>query len=141
MTPTQPHLAPRQTDVRTGPVRVCWSSFNGRAERRLVFSIDLESPGQAFVEACVEEQSQRRILLERQRMAVETSSHDRLRHIDVIGGNGDGRIAALTLLQDQHGERVIYAHTSLLSRAGFHAGTYDAPVLSSASLNGTRSEH
>ena len=127
------HLPPRSARA----IQICWTSQmhqRGEAGRRtFILSLHLQSLDQAMVEAWIEHNGSRRCVMERQPLRVDACIEDRMLHVDVMGHNGDGRIAAVSVLtdDDEHNSsmRPLYAHTSLLQQAGFNAGSYDAPRL------------
>lgn len=118
-------------------IQVCWTSrhcLKGHRVRRFVLMIEPRSQCEAMVEAWIEHgerASDRKVVLQRLWLPIETTTAEQLLHIDVYGHNGDGRIAAISMLKrsERTEDRLLFAQTKLLATAGFLAGAYDPPHL------------
>jgi hypothetical protein len=140
MTPMQPILA---APARSSPIPlqresqvICirWSSqpATGRQHHRVfVLEIELIGNDRAEVRAWLEHGAHRHRILEPRSFKAVSAFDGSTFNIDVMGDNGDGRIAAVSLPvgeQSARPEGPLYARTPLLSSAGFDVGAFDPPV-------------
>ena len=123
-------------------VEVGWSSLRDQGAGRpphllraeFILRIEILNRDHALVESWVESDGASREVFRRRTVRLLLGSDERFVHIDVAADDRpDGqRLAALTLETRTNSplvHRLVYAQTSLLHDAGFHAGSCDRPRL------------
>jgi hypothetical protein len=123
----------RTIGVRWSSIRPASNGKVGANTAHFILGVQIESADSAIVEAWVRDANHECCVLPRQHCSVCVCEDNGMMHVEVFGKSGGSseRIASLSIFRGQvlDQERLAYAHSSLLSRAGFTAGTYDPPRL------------
>lgn len=135
-------ISPARTPVGVAPaprLELRWRShvspwttrFGGQAPQATHTRVDfvvlvaLETPGRVVVESWLDAPERRVTVVARQSMPCVFSHDDTMVHLDVI--RGEHRVLSLTLSRDH--DRVVYARSDLIAKAGLGGGSYDPPSI------------
>lgn len=105
-------------------IQICWKAVIDRRQyRALVIAIDAVDADRCAIEAWVGHGESRESIFPKRVLPCAHAHIDGLLHMDVY--QQDERVLAMTMREGDG--TLLYARTSLLSRAGFHGGSYDRP--------------